>query len=226
MPQACAGNRASHISAGIFRAADSARYRALKSKTGVGHARRFRGKCASARNASDAKGTICAAIVTLGHIVTEPGFETLKKGKMKTQAKASPYLRLPVGGIAAILVSGIAVASLGISAQGSNGVVAPTEVPEAAAVPALAASATRSYRCAGCGVIESTREINGPDEKPGIVAPSRIAAGKRGEMEAKPLRNHEITIRLHDGSMRVITDAKPAKWRHGEAVTIIAGADL
>jgi hypothetical protein len=163
--------------------------------------------------------------VTLGHIVTEPGFETLKKGKMKTQANTPPYLPLLVGGIAAILVSGIAVVSFAISAQGFNGVVAPAEAAEAVAVPALAAPATRSYRCAECGVIESTREIKDPDDKAAIVAPSRIPAGKRGEMEAKPLRNHEITIRLQDGSMRVITDAKPAKWRHGEAVTIIAGAD-
>jgi hypothetical protein len=30
---------------------------------------------------------------------------------------------------------------------------------------------------------------------------------------------------MQDGSMRVITDAKPAPWRHGEPVTIIAGVD-
>jgi outer membrane lipoprotein SlyB len=72
-------------------------------------------------------------------------------------------------------------------------------------------------------VIESTRKIEAPDEKTGVNASGRIAAG--GETGRKPGRNYEITIRLRDGSMRVITDANPARWRHGERVTIIAGLD-
>ncbi len=144
---------------------------------------------------------------------------------MDTQANKPLHLPLLVGGIAAILVSGIAIASLALSAQGFSDVVAPAEAPEAAEVAASAAPAARALRCAECGVIESTREIEAPDEKSAVKSSGRIAAGSRGGIGAKPLRNYEITIRLRDGTMRVITDAKPASWRRGEPVTIIAGAD-
>jgi len=148
-----------------------------------------------------------------------------EKAEMNTQANKPLHLPLLVGGIAAILVSGIAIGSLAISAQGFNGIPAPAEPPVAAAAPAIAAPGARAYRCAECGVIESTRKIEAADEKTGVDASGRITAGNRGGIERKPVRNYEITIRLRDGSMRVITDANPARWRHGERVTIIAGSD-
>lgn len=70
------------------------------------------------------------------------------------------------------------------------------------------------------------REIKAPDEKTGIEAFGGIAAGNRSGIEAKPRSTYEITIRMQDGSMRVIRDAKPANWRRWEPVTIIAGANL
>ncbi len=144
---------------------------------------------------------------------------------MNMQANKPLHLPLLVGGIAAILVSSIAIGSLAVSAQDINAIVAPAEPPAALAVPAIGPPGARAYRCSECGVIESTRKIEGPDENSGVNAPGRIAAGNQGGIEAKPVRNYEITIRLRDGSMRVITDAKPARWRHGESVIIIAGAD-
>ena len=71
----------------------------------------------------------------------------------------------------------------------------------------------------------STRAIEAPDENSEVNASGRIAAGNRGEIKAKPVRNYEITVHLRDGSMRVVTDANPARWRHGEKVIIIAGSD-
>lgn len=150
---------------------------------------------------------------------------------MNTQANKPLQLRPPllIGGAVAILVSGIAIASLALSAQGFNGAVAPDEPPEAAAEPAIAAPeavpGARAYMCTECGVIESTRRIDASDENSGAGVSDRMAAGNRGQIEAKPLPNYEITIRLHNGSMRVITDAKPARWRYGERVIVIAGAD-
>ena len=144
---------------------------------------------------------------------------------MNTQVNKPLHLPLLIGGIAAILVSGIAIGSLAISAQGFNRVLAPAEPPEAVAAPAVAAFGARAYRCAECGVIESTREIDAPDEKTGVNATGRIAAGNRGETERKLVRNYEITIRLRDGSMRMIKDPNPARWRQGERVKIIAGVD-
>jgi hypothetical protein len=125
------------------------------------------------------------------------------------------HLPLLLGSIAATLVGGIAIASFVILAQGADELSAPAAAPEALMAPASAEPAVRNYRCADCGVIESTREID---------APGRIDTEGRGGIEVNTLRNYEITIRLQDGSMRVIRDAKPAKWRHGESVTIIAGA--
>jgi len=62
---------------------------------------------------------------------------------------------------------------------------------------------TRTRRCPDCGMVESTRDVAG----------------------TQPEQSREITIRLPDGSIRVITDANPAKWRNGERVSIISGTD-
>lgn len=144
---------------------------------------------------------------------------------MNTPVNKFPHLPLLVGGIAAILVSGIAIASLAISGQGFQSAPVPAEALDAVAAPAIDAPARRARGCAECGVIESMREINAPQEKTGIDAFGGIAAGSRGASRATPLRIYEITIRLRDGTMRVIQDAKPATWRHGEPVTIIAGVN-
>ena len=144
---------------------------------------------------------------------------------MKTQTNTLLHRPLLVGSIAAILVSGIAIASVAISAQGFDSVLAGAPPADAAALHTIAAPAGHVYRCPECGVIESTREIGGPGEKTGVGASDRSAAGKRAEIEAKPMRNYEITIRMQDGSMRVIKDPKSARWRQGESVTVIAGVD-
>ncbi|MBE0620169.1 MAG: hypothetical protein IH605_06225 [Burkholderiales bacterium] len=144
---------------------------------------------------------------------------------MNMQTNKHLQLSLLGGGIAAVLVSGIAIASVAFSAQGFSGVVAPAEAPEAAVAPAIAAPVTRTRRCAECGVIESVQEIKATDEIGAVKSPDRITVRSRGEIEAKSPRIYEITIRMQDGSMRVIADAKPARWRHGEPVTIIAGLD-
>jgi hypothetical protein len=135
------------------------------------------------------------------------------------------HLRLLAGGIAAILVSGIALGSLAIRAQDFSAMRAPAKPRAAASAPEIAGPVAGAHRCAECGVIESTREIEASDAKTGIGGSGWIAVCPRGETGRKPLRSHEITVRLRDGSVRMITDAKPARWRHGEQVTIIAGAD-
>lgn len=144
---------------------------------------------------------------------------------MNAQTKKPLRLSLLAGGIAAILVSGMAIGSLVISAQGLDGAFSPDEPPEAAAAPAIAASGERTHKCPECGVIESMRIIEAADENTGVDAPGRIVAGSRNEIGGKPPRNYEITVRLRNGSRRVITDANPAKWRLGEQLTIIAGVD-
>ena len=189
----------------------------------TGHCILFRVMRAIAQKVAHAVGTIGVMLEVPGLVVAEPGFETQENATMNTQANRPLHLPLWVGGIAAILVSGIAIASLAISAQGLDGFSESTEPPEQAAAPAIATPRARIYRCAECGVIESTRTIEASDETTGVNAPA--AAANRGEIEGKPVRNYAITIRLQDGSMRVITDANPARWRHGERVNIIAGVN-
>ena len=157
-------------------------------------------------------------------ILTEPGFETLKEADMNFQTIKPLQLPLLGGGIAAILISGIAVAFLAVSAQGFSAASVAAEPPEAAA-PMVAAAVARAYRCAECGVIQSMRKVDAAGENTAAKAPGRMAARSRDELEAPPAQSYEIVIRLQDGSTRVITDAKPASWRRGEPVTIIAGVN-
>jgi hypothetical protein len=156
--------------------------------------------------------------------VVEPGFETLKGVEMIAQANKFLHLPLLAGGIAAIVVSGIALASLAIAPLGLSENVASAEPVEVATAPAIAAAGPRGHRCAECGVVESTRKLESPADRASIhAAPVRTAAGRRAASEDQPAQNYETTIRLRDGSMRVITDANPARWRPGERVTVIAG---
>jgi hypothetical protein len=156
--------------------------------------------------------------------VAEPGFETLKGNEMIAQANKFLHLPLLAGGIAAIVVSGIALASLAIAPRSLSESAASAEPVQVATAPASAAAGSRGHRCAVCGVIESTRKLETPGDRASIhAAPVRPAAGHRAASKDQPAQDYETTIRLHDGSMRVITDANPARWRPGERVTVIAG---
>jgi hypothetical protein len=182
---------------------------------------------AIAQNVRHAAGRMGIAIGVPRSSVTEPGFENLRKTEMNAQLNKflHLHLRLLVGGIAAILVSGIALGSLAIRAQDISPMRTPARPTAATPEPGIAETGAGAHRCAECGVIESTREFEPSDAKTGTGASGRIAVCSRAETGRKATRSHEITVRLRDGSVRVITDAKPARWRHGEQVTIIAGAD-
>lgn len=91
----------------------------------------------------------------------------------------------------------------------SGGILAPDESP-----------ASR-VSCAGCGRIESVREIDSQGEFNGLGAVD--AAGET--VRVKSTKSYAIAVRLYDGSSRVITDASPARWRAGEYVISIDGAD-
>ena len=142
---------------------------------------------------------------------------------MSTHANISLYRLLLVGCIAALLVSGVAIASLAISSLGFQRIFAAAGPGDEAAAPANMAPEVRahSHRCPECGVIESTHEIKALDKKRGLDASDRIAAGNLSELENKPVRKYETTVRMQDGSMHVITDTDLARWRPGERVMLI-----
>jgi len=140
-----------------------------------------------------------------------------KKVEIMNTRKKYPRLTLLLAGTMAILASGIAIGSLAFSAPQHSLLSAFTAGP-----PAIAKSDKSGMRaqrlCSGCGVIQSTRNVGGIDAA-GVNAESTNSAGLVSK------RGREITVLLQDGSTRVITDANPAKWKHGERVTIIAGID-
>lgn len=80
-------------------------------------------------------------------------------------------------------------------------------------------------RCAECGLVVSLREIAGNDGDFLHAAAGGITAGSQNESQIKVSRSYEMTIRMADGSSRVIRHEGPANWRSGERVILIAGAN-
>ena len=116
---------------------------------------------------------------------------------------------------------------------------------------ARAARAQAQARCAECGVIESVREITTKGEGSGVGAVGgavvggvlghqvgggsgqKIATvvgavggavvGHEVEKRVKSTISYEITVRLEDGSSRVIHEANAPTWRAGDRVKVING---
>lgn len=133
---------------------------------------------------------------------------------MKAPADKFLGLSLLIAGVAVILFSSAGIARMmgwGSSLPGESGdVLAPDEGP-----------ASR-MSCAGCGRIEWVREIDSHGEFNGLGAVD-TATGEYARI--KSTRSYAIAIRLFDGSSRVVTDASPARWRAGEHVILIDGAN-
>ncbi|MBY0268556.1 MAG: glycine zipper 2TM domain-containing protein [Burkholderiales bacterium] len=116
----------------------------------------------------------------------------------------------------------------------------------------VASNAPASTKCSTCGVIESVREIAEKGEGSGLGAAGgavvggllghqvgggtgkQIAtvvgavggavAGNEVEKRVKATKSYDITVRLDDGSTRVINEANPPSWRNGDRVKIVDGA--
>src|SRR6185369_1970864 len=80
-------------------------------------------------------------------------------------------------------------------------VIAQEPVPEAAAPMVKARSRAR---CASCGVVQAIRRVDAAGDAPA---------------------SYEFTVRLRDGSIRLISDASQAKWRAGDNIMLIGGAN-
>jgi len=120
--------------------------------------------------------------------------------------------------------------------------VPPVQAPVAVAVA----------KCAECGVIESVREIASKGQGSGLGAVGGgvlggllgnqvgggrgqdvmtvvgvvggAVAGNEVEKRVKATKSYEVTVRLNDGSSRVISEASQPAWRIGEKVKIVNGA--
>ena len=154
---------------------------------------------------------------------------------MKTQADKFSYfdragpargvLPLLITGIAVILFSSAGIARMmgwGANSTDDSGAILVLDQP--ATVPTTS-EARAKPRCPECGVIVSMREIEVRNEDSGPGATGWVVAGNQDETRVKSTRSYEITVRLADGSSRVFNDANPARWRSGERVIVIDGAD-
>jgi len=116
----------------------------------------------------------------------------------------------------------------------------------------VASSAPVAAKCSNCGVVESVREVSVGGEGSGLGAAGgavvggllghqvgggsgkQIAtvvgavggavAGNEVEKRVKSTKGYEVTVRLDDGSTRVISEVTPPSWRTGDHVRIIDGA--
>lgn len=107
-------------------------------------------------------------------------------------------------------------------------------------------------KCAECGVIESVREIDakgagsglgavgggvlggllgnqtgggrGKDVMTVVGAVGGAVAGNEVEKRVKSTKSYEVTVRLEDGTSRVIPEASLPAWRNGDKVRIVNGA--
>jgi len=137
---------------------------------------------------------------------------------MRTQVDQSPHLLLWIASVATTLLCAAGIAAfmawMPTAIDNPKDHATLTELSPMPAQPAGAkgdeASAgvvsdtpTRTT-CAGCGVIESVREID-----------------TRGEHAAESTRSYEVTIRFRDGSRHVFNEATPRMWRSGTRVMVI-----
>ena len=135
-------------------------------------------------------------------------------------------------------------------AQPASKATVPAPVRVAAAPPAN--SAPVHPKCAECGVIESTREVEVRGEGTGIGAVGGavvggilgnqvgaghgreiataagaiggVVAGNEIEKRIKTTKAYEVAVRLDDGSSRVVREASAPAWRPGDHVKVVGGA--
>jgi hypothetical protein len=133
---------------------------------------------------------------------------------MKTPADKTWSLPLLIAGISVILFSSAGFARMmgwGANLTGDFG-----------GILELGESPASRVSCVGCGMIESIRENDAHGEFNGLGAVD-TATGEY--LRVKSARSYAIAVRLFDGSSRMLTDARSARWRPGEYVIVIDGAD-
>jgi len=127
----------------------------------------------------------------------------------------------------------------------------PAPVAHTAPVPVAPVKIAAVSTCAECGVIESVREVEakgkgsglgavggavvggllgnqvgggrGQDVMTVVGAVGGAVAGNEVEKRVKMSKSYEVTVRLHDGSSRVISEASLPTWRTGDKVKLVNG---
>ena len=138
---------------------------------------------------------------------------------MQTQAAKSPSLTLWGIGVPVMMLSTGGFAALMAWMPAPAGALRNT-LPVSAVEHEEpgAATARGKPRCGECGVIESIRQAEAHGEAISLVAAGGSVAENRAPVKSA---SREITVRLEDGSSRVIVDTNPGRLRIGERVKVI-----
>ena len=105
-----------------------------------------------------------------------------------------------------------------------------TNPQERIGAPPATSNRRSQARCAECGVVESTRQIEQSSAArwQGTAA-VRVARGSPQLASARAIaanggvKGYETTVRFRDGRTAVFNEATPRAWRSGSRVIVIAG---
>ena len=78
-------------------------------------------------------------------------------------------------------------------------------------------------RCEHCGVVVSVREAERSGTESGSVAAGGVKRVGKSEPGEKPIKYHEVTVGMQDGSRRVFRQEDRVRWRKGERLILIGG---
>ena len=159
---------------------------------------------------------------------------------MNTQINKPSHLLMWITGVTVILFSANGIVGCGPKADPGNN-----------AAPAKSSTYTSKVKCVDCGRIESVQEIvtRGEGSGVGVVGGAVVGgaighqvgsgrgqdlatvagavggavAGNEIEKRVKSTRSYAITVRLDDGSSRVINETNPPTWRPGDQVRLTNG---
>lgn len=136
--------------------------------------------------------------------------------------------------VAAILLCVFGIAAVmawtSVSASMANDVT-PGEGPPAARVGAETQFGAGSggvemrfrARCEHCGVVLSVREAERSGTESGSVAAGGVKRVGKSEPGEQPIKYHEVTVGMQDGSRRVFRQEDRVRWRKGERLLLIGG---
>ena len=80
-------------------------------------------------------------------------------------------------------------------------------------------------RCGHCGVVVSVREAEQSGTESGSVSAGGVRWVGKSELGEKPVKYHEVTVGMQDGSRRVFRHADRVRWRQGERLILIGGTN-
>jgi len=95
----------------------------------------------------------------------------------------------------------------------------------AATAPHRAIAKGRVYgTCTECGRVVAMRKISEQNRGPGVEPAGPPWTVDGNKTPTNSAMRHEITVRMSNGSTRVINHATAANWRPGEKIIVIDGA--